>query len=202
MVKEEVLELKTRRKIYNYILKNPGLHERELSRKLKIPLGTLDYHLFYMSKKEIIIFKSDGKFTRYFIKGRIGKEDKKTISILRQKIFRKILIFLLKKPNSLHIDICNFLGCAKSTTTFHLKKLIKFEILGFIEEGRTVKYFIKDPDEIIKLLIIYQKSFFDDAVDRFIDTWVDLHPRQIKDIKEESKKTSLPSLFETLQPRQ
>ena len=54
MVKEEILKLESRKLIYNYILEHPGLHFRELSRELKIPKSTLEYHLSYLKKLELI----------------------------------------------------------------------------------------------------------------------------------------------------
>lgn len=50
--KEDSLALETRRKIYNLILNYPGLHEREIARKLNLSLSTLDYHLHYLEKRK------------------------------------------------------------------------------------------------------------------------------------------------------
>ena len=44
-----ILELEKRRKIYNYILTNPGLHFNEIVRGLQIPKTTLEYHLNYLN---------------------------------------------------------------------------------------------------------------------------------------------------------
>ena len=43
MKKNGILELKTRREIYQFILKYPGLNKSELSRMLNIPYTTLKY---------------------------------------------------------------------------------------------------------------------------------------------------------------
>jgi len=198
MSEEDVLKLATRRKIYNYILKHPGLHERELSRRLDIPLATLDYHLFYLKKKEFITFKSDDGFTRYFITGKVGVEDKKVLTILRQRVFRKIIIFLLLNPLSLHRDISEFIGLARSTTSFHLNRLNDLGIVLNIEEGREKKYYVKETNHITDMLVTYQRSFFDSAVDRFVDSWLEMHPRYIRKTKKKEKELSLLSLFETL----
>ncbi|MCK4365849.1 MAG: winged helix-turn-helix transcriptional regulator [Thermoplasmatales archaeon] len=44
---ENILELETRRQIYNIILENPGLHLRELSRRTNLSFGGLRHHLNY-----------------------------------------------------------------------------------------------------------------------------------------------------------
>ena len=58
MRKEELLKLKIRRQIYQFILKYPGFHFSEISRKLKIPKTTLNYHLSYLEKYGFIVVKS------------------------------------------------------------------------------------------------------------------------------------------------
>ena len=202
MEKEEILELKTRRKIYNCILKHPGLHEREISRQLDIPLSTVDYHLFFLKKKELITNRIDDRFARYYIIGKISTKDKKIIAALRQKVFRKVIVFLLLNPDSFHRNICGHIGLAPSTITFHLNRLAELEIIVRIETGRETKYHVEEPEYISKLLITYQKSFFDDAVDRFVDSWLEMHPRYLRKTKKKERDFSLLSLFGTLQLQQ
>ena len=80
MVKKEDLELETRQKIHNYILKNPGLCLNELSRKLNISKSTLNYHLNYLKKLGVIIGKSNGRYIRFYIASKVGNGDKKLIN--------------------------------------------------------------------------------------------------------------------------
>lgn len=201
MSKEEVLELKTRRQIYNHILKHPGLHEREISRQLNIPLGTVDYHLFFLKKRGLVTDRSNGRYTRYYVMGKIGTKDKKIIAVLRQNMFRKVIVFLLLNPDSFHREICNHLGLAPSTISFHLNRLADLYIINRVQIGRETKYNIEEPEYVSDLLITYQKSFFDDAVDRFVDAWLELHPRYLRKKKKEKSEINLLSLFGTLQLR-
>ena len=175
--KERGLELKARRIIYNYILKNPGLHERELARHLDMALSTLDYHLYYLKKRELIFTKSDGHYTLYYISGKISTKDKEALALLRQNAPRRIVIYLLISEKCSHREICGHLGLAPSTTSFHLNKLVKAKIIARIEQGRKTTFYVIEPDYISGLIISYKKSFLDDAVNRFADTWLELHPR-------------------------
>lgn len=181
--KEKSLELKTRRKIYKHILRNPGLHEREIARQLEIAVSTIDYHLYYLRKKELVLTRTDGHYTQYYVSGRVGEKDKKLLASLRQKAPRRIIIFLLLNQISAHRDICDHLGLAPSTTSFHLSKLVELELLEKTETGRETKYSIKEPEYISDLIITYKKSFLDDAVNRFADTWLELHPRHLRKAK-------------------
>lgn len=174
------LDLRTRAKIYQYILKNPGLHERELSRVLDIPLSTVDYHLYFLKKRELIVGRFDGHYNFYFASGKVGVKDKTFFKILRQKVTRNIIIFLLLEKAATHGCIKDEIGLAPSTVSFHLKKLVDLEILKSEIVGRETIYWVIEPDYISDLIISYKKSFLDDAVNRFAETWIELHPGHLK----------------------
>ena len=103
--KEDILKLETRRNIYDFILKNPGLHLREISRRANIPLGSLNYHLNFLNKNELIVTKYDPRYLRYYVKQTVGKKDKEIINLLRQEIPLRIVILLLC-PGPAHIYSC------------------------------------------------------------------------------------------------
>jgi predicted transcriptional regulator len=187
MTEKVVIELEIRRKIYNYIVKYPGLHVRELSRALNIPLSTLDYHLYFLRRRNLIQDQSDGRYTRYYAVGTLGIGDKGALAMLRQTIPRKIIMFLLLYPRSFHREISNHLGLAPSTTTFHLRKLVELHVVKRIKIGRETHYQVREPEMISDLLIVYQRSFLDTAVDRFIDTWLELNPKYIRKYKKKKK---------------
>jgi len=91
---ENILKLETRRKIYNTILKYPGLHLRELSRRMNISFGTLRHHIAYLEKNNLIITKADHRYTGYYVSREVSQEDKELFNILRQKIPRKIILLM------------------------------------------------------------------------------------------------------------
>jgi predicted transcriptional regulator len=179
MDKKDALELKTRRIIYDFIIKNPGIHERELANRLDINLGTLHYHLIYLTKRNLVITKSDRHYTLYYASGKIGAKDKKTLAILRQKAPRKIIIYLLINGSCTHKTLCEHIGLAPSTTSFHLKKLVKKEIIDRREEGRESYYFVLETEYLSDLIISYKKSFGDNTANKFASTWIGLYPVHI-----------------------
>ena len=77
----DLLELKSRRFIYNCIQKHPCLHVRELERVTNIPFTTLRYHLRYLQKKELVNVKKEGGFKRYYVTQSISLQEKKLFSI-------------------------------------------------------------------------------------------------------------------------
>ncbi len=184
MMKEDSLALDTRRNIYDLIVSYPGLHEREIARRLDISLSTLDYHLHYMEKRGLIVARKDGRYTRYFAAKKVGTEDKKIIVLLRQKTPRQVVLYLLEHPGAIHKDICGAVDKSPSTVSFHLKKLVKAGVVEGISLGRKTAYEVVDEDAVINTLITYRDTFVDDAVGSFIDTWTSLHPRPDEEAEE------------------
>jgi len=93
--KDDILKLETRRTIYDFIMKYPGLHLREISRRTNIPLSSLKYHLNYLEKLDLFISKADHRYKRYYIAKTVGKKDKEILNLLRQETPLRIVLMLL-----------------------------------------------------------------------------------------------------------
>lgn len=180
-MRKDIFELGPKRKVYQYILKHPGLHFRELSRKLNIPKTTLDYHLNSLKKRELISVKFADNRNRYFVNNGMGVKDKQFISVMRKKIPRRILLLLCledlsqieivkyeKKWPEMLGDIGFSIGKHPTTVSFHLDKLIKMGIVGSRSEGNKIIYSIIDPVPFYDFLVRYEGSFFDQVVSPFL----------------------------------
>jgi len=182
MNKNEILNLENRRRIYNYILKNPGLHQRNLSKKLGIPFSTLYYHLRYLEKIDLIIEKKIGRYSRYYTKNTVGRCNKELLNIIRQNIPRNIILFLCMAYITSQKELSSTLDRHHTTIKVHLKKLLDLDLIevapvengiidinrpnGPIVERKPVTnetlYRIKDRPLINKLMVSYKKSFMKD----------------------------------------
>jgi len=176
----KILELETRREIYNCIERYPGLHTREISRMIDLPFSTLRYHLHFLEKRELIRGKTDGRYARYYASFKIGRKEKQVLNLLRQKTPSFIILFLFTSVYASQSEISQDLQKHPTTIKFHLKKLLK---LGIIEQVEAVDnvickdnvptviehykkvneiiYMLKDPYWIYDLLVTYKNSFFD-----------------------------------------
>ena len=130
MKKDGIIKLKTRKMIYNYILDHPGLHFRELSRELKIPKSTLDYHLSILKKLELINVKSNGRYNRYYAMKQVGRIDKEILNVLRQEVPLKIVILLLNEgPGDIYKSDKIFWKAMNNPAT-HTKLFSVKELIG------------------------------------------------------------------------
>ena len=177
MFKEEILENERRSRIYEFIKKNPGLHLRELQRRLNLPLTSLEYHIDYMVRKNVL-FKESGKhYSRYYAR-HLDDEDKKILKSLRQKRLREIVIILLQKEKAKYSFLLRILDIPPSTLSFYLKYLIKNKIISKNKIGYENIYTINEKDRIAKVLITYKSSFIDKLIDKTLNTWLETQFRK------------------------
>ena len=140
MHKRYVLDFEIRNKIYNFILKHPGLHQRDLSRKMNIPKTTLSYHLRFLEKRDLIVAKYDKSHHRYYTIENGGALDKKVINFLRQDIPCNIILYMLVTIIASRQELSRSLEKPPNTISFHLNNLIDAEILEICPVGNGVVY--------------------------------------------------------------
>lgn len=172
----DALELDSRRKIYEQVEKVPGIHFRELSRRLKIPTGVIEYHLRYLETHELIVSRREGRYKRYFIIGKLGSQDKDLLALLRQQMPRRILMHLLLHPKTSHKKLRKEFKISASTLSFHLSKLLDADLIYQLKVGRKFQYVVKSEEIVAKALIRFKEGFIDEVVDDFAKTWMEIHP--------------------------
>lgn len=169
MTKE--LDLETRREIFALISEFPGLHFREILRRLNISSGNLNYQLNYMLKHDILVAIQDGNLKRYYIIGKVKANEKRILACLRNETARGLVLFLLLNPNSKFNEIAINFDLAPSKLAYHLKKLLEKEVIEKERKGRTTLYRVVDEEAIANVLISYRPSFLDGIVESFIEAW-------------------------------
>jgi len=141
--KEDILKLGIRRQIYKLILKNPGLHFSEISRKLDIPKSTLAFHLNNLEKYGLITSIYEEANSRFFAKYCFGNLEKKLIHILRKETPRNIILYIGWTTCASQAELGRELEKSHKTIGKHLKKLLELGVIepAPIENGaiRTVK---------------------------------------------------------------
>lgn len=150
---------------------------REIGRDLDIPMGTLEYHLHYLVKSNLLVIRQDPRYTRYFAEGELSRRDKDVLAVLRQKVPRQIAAHLLLAPGSSHGALLAKFALAPSTLSFHIKKLVSAGIVAQQKSGRENLYTVVEPELVARVLVQHRESFFDDVIDRFAEVWQGLEPR-------------------------
>ena len=92
---KNILKLKARQEIYDFINKNPGLHQREISRRMNIPKTTLAYHIKFLKKLSLIDENEAGNSKYYCITKKMGTKEKQILSLFRRKNPCRIFLYLI-----------------------------------------------------------------------------------------------------------
>ena len=171
MKTNDLIVLEIRRRVYRFIIKYPGLHLREISRKLEIPKTTLSYHLRYLEKERFLFAKRDGRYIRYYAAKKVGNTEKKILGFIRQETPRRIVLFLFLYPEHSRVDISKEIEKAPTTISFYLRKLTDMDIIERYRSGHTFAYRIKNQKEMYNIFIMYEESLSDDIVKHFL-SWV------------------------------
>ncbi len=159
-----------RKRMCDIIYKNPGLHLSKIAEMLHMRTSLAEYHLNYLEKtNDIIAVKEENSYyKRYYTENsQLNDRDRQVLSLLRQKIPLQITIYLLKNPKSRHKELLDDLGLTTSTLTYHLHKLVNYEVVVAPKYGEK-GYFIKNRKEIIGYLKKYKIYTM---IECFKDAW-------------------------------
>ncbi len=169
---KDPLELANRKRIFEAVRQNPGVHFRGLQRLVDMRAGVLSYHLVYLVDKGLLTMNKERDFTRYFPGGRLDREKQRMLSALRQEIPRGIILFLLANPGATHGQVLEGFTISGGTLSYHVKKLVAKGLVRVERTGRESHLTVIEPDKISDLLVVYRRSFLDKLVDEFIARYV------------------------------
>lgn len=158
----------TQREIYELIEKNPGLHLSKIAEMMNMRLSLAQYHLLNLEKDDLIVSDVEEGYKRFYVEDSdVGTHEKRILSVLRREIPLQIVLFLLKKSNAKHKEILENINVSPSTLSYHLNKLVEYEIVDVNTYGDEKGYRIRNKKEIIKCLVKYI------VIDGFKDLWDD-----------------------------
>ena len=167
-------EFEIQKQIYLLVVKQPGLNLSTIAEHLKISIPLALYHLRYLEKNDMLSSTKEEGFQRYYIKGKIGVKDQKFLSLFRQEMLLRIVLFLLKNPQSRHKDIVENFEISRSLLSYYLKKLAKKGIILIQEGDKERHYVILNEEEIVRFLIKYEPY---KMLEGMSDTWADFTMR-------------------------
>lgn len=161
-----LLELESRRRIYDRIQDVPGIHFRRLHRDLAIPMGTLEHHLHKLERHGLVVSHRVRKKRSYFVAGNVGHVERHYLYYLRYRTARRILLEILERPDLTVGELRSRVGIRPPTLSYHLKKLTEAGIIVPSESGVGRQYVVSDPHLLRRVL------------DNFGSTFRKLAPRQ------------------------
>ncbi len=173
-MEKDPLTLETRRRIFQFIKERPGTYSRELERELYMQTGVLQYHLNLLEESRLITSEGDGFRKRYFVSSEVNVRDRRVLSVLKLQTPRRIVLHLLQNPGASFDEILSQFTFSKSALSFHIKKLLEGGIVRVERAPTRISYFVNNVDDVARIIITYRSTFFDNLVDSFIDSWLQI----------------------------
>lgn len=168
---EDVLDLETRKNIFEYVEMNPGVHFSRAKRDLDMETGLLQHHLDTLEEYDVLMSEDHQGKRRLFVAEELSDEEREILSSLRYETTRHILLFLIQEETARNGSIAEELCVAPATVSWHLSRLVEEGIISKVRDGRTTRYTVTDEELTMQLLVRYQESFVDRAVDNVLDFW-------------------------------
>lgn len=170
---DERFELETRRKIFEIVKKNPGVHLSRIAQLLQLRISLVEYHLFILEKNRILTVLKETGYKRYYIEAsNIAPKDKKILALLRREVPLTIVLLLLKHQRLNHMTILQYTSSvAPSTLSYHLQQLLDAGIVAVEQRGKEREYSIVDSGEISRILVYYKPY---ETMESFKNIWSDL----------------------------
>jgi DNA-binding transcriptional ArsR family regulator len=167
---------------------------RNISRKMNIPFTSLKYHLLHLEKRGLVISRKDGKYNRYFTSFNVSEKEKKILNCFRKRTTLHIILWFFIGVQCSQKDLSRFLEKHPATIGFHLRNMIRADIIEnvSIEKGIIYKdalpniikrsqvssekiFVLKDPWRIYDLLIKHRKNLSDKKMVDFLIEHVEFY---------------------------
>ena len=162
-------------KILQFIKQKPACHLRQIKKELKISMGTTQYHLEKLKKEGKITSTKNGLYKYYFPIGIFHENEKNLLQILTQETPPKILMFIIEKQNPTQNQIVESIAISTPSVNWHLSKLIDYEVIYEIREGKYKRYKITDdPRHLVSLMKNYYPHIWDHWSNRLVEIFLSL----------------------------
>lgn len=143
--RENVLENPRRLEILNFIKVNPGLHFRELLRKMSVARGTLDYHVKRMESDGLLkTIPERGRIHYFTADSQYSTEEETLIIAMENDSLRRIVVQIYQNQGARTDELAERSGFSKATVYLHVKHLENLGIVRSERVGRYVWYTLTD----------------------------------------------------------
>ncbi len=124
-----VLKHPTRIKILEILRTEPGLHFRELQRRLGISNGLALHHLRLLLRTGHVQERATAGFTCYFAAGSVDRRLVPALAALRAPAARTLLAAVAKRPGQSFASLSGMLKISRKAVAYHAERL---EVAGLI----------------------------------------------------------------------
>jgi predicted transcriptional regulator len=164
-----------RDQVLAFVRAYPGVHVREVERRLGLSSRLAGYHLAALESEGIVERVQEKGYSRFLprvTRPRWKAGDVAFLCLMRRTVAFRITLLLLSRGEMTQGDLARTLGLAKASTTYHLHLLEADRVVGFEARGRERWYSLRDPERVRGLLADFTP--LPEDLDPFARVWQDL----------------------------
>lgn len=156
-----------RDRILEDIRRHPGSSGRDIQHRLDLGWGDVAYHLDRLARGELVR-RERGGWRDYYFARELTLADRRIFQALRSPAERQLVLSILQAPGASFTALVQATGMAKSTVSFHLRKLVELGVLADPRGESNGGFRVMDEARIRLLLTTYRASIADELVDRLV----------------------------------
>lgn len=134
----DVLENDTRQRLFDIIEGEPGIHFRELRRRLETGAGLLEHHLEKLERAALVTEEAGDGYRCYFPSGRISRQVRKGAGTVRADSAREILGVLTDDDGLSGRAVADEVDLSPSAVSYHVDKLADAGFVAKDEDGQSL----------------------------------------------------------------
>src|SRR2546427_8886732 len=147
------LELQSRRRIYEFLSANPGVHLRRIGQTLGMSTGMLSYHLGVMERQGLLKWEAARHRRRYYLAQAYRPEQRIVLALLRERVPRTIMIDLATHGDRTFGDLLRVTHVTKSTLSYHLAKVVATGVVARARRERESAFALRDGPAAASLIL-------------------------------------------------
>lgn len=162
-----------RRRILLLVERFPGLHLREVQRRMQTSAMLAEYHLNILERMGLITSEEQGGYRNFFparnLPTPLDATDKRWLALLRRPVVLRITLALLESGPVRPTRLARMVGLPSSTAMYQLRVLKQ---AGFVVQGDDAgssRIRLADPKQVLDLLRAYHPV--PDALSDFAEMW-------------------------------
>ncbi len=151
-----------RRRLYDTIRAQPGLHVNELRRRLRMSPSSIEYHLAVLTGAGLTVSEDDGRYKRYYANGAgLGlnpgsPNSRNTLGALRRPHASEIVQHLMEREDATAREVSRTLGLHESAASRRLAHLERSGLLVSTRVGRERRYRLRDRQVALRALTLVE----------------------------------------------
>lgn len=140
---EQDIITNNRKRIYEYIVNNPGSHIRKIRRELNLSIGHTQYHLKVLEKTGFIRSLRTRLFRRYYTTSIFGERQEFILAVLGQEVPKDIILYLIENPGATQGEIAHYTNLSAATINWHMSRLTEIGLVTSHKKWKYVNYYVE-----------------------------------------------------------